>query len=49
MKRRTFIKNTASGLAMASLPFSAFNFKEEFPVQQITDGDKQHWFGYYDK
>ena len=49
MRRRIFIKNTASGLAMASLPFSAFNFKEEFPVQQITDGDKQHWFGYYDK
>lgn len=49
MKRRSFIKNTATSLAMASLPFPAFNYQEEFPVQQITDGEKQHWFGYYDK
>ena len=49
MKRRTFIKNAASGLALASLSLPGRSDKQEFPVHQITDGEKQHWFGYYDK
>ena len=52
MNRRKFIKQGAmAGLAFSAVPAIAnINpFDEEFPVHQITDGDKQHWFGYYDK
>ncbi|MFW6289833.1 MAG: hypothetical protein ACOC0R_02605 [Mariniphaga sp.] len=51
MKRRSFIKNSVgAGMAFGFFPYilkAGVNF--EFPVHQITSGEKQHWFGYYDK
>ena len=52
MNRRIFIKRSAmAGLALSAAPaITDINpFNQEFPVYQVTDGEKQHWFGYYDK
>lgn len=52
MERRAFIKNSVlAGVAMGTGSFSGFSFQTEpgIEVRQITSGDKQHWFGYYDK
>lgn len=52
MNRRKFIKQSAmAGMAFSAAPAIAnINpFNQEFPVHQITDGENQHWFGYYDK
>ena len=51
--RKQFIgKSLTAGLAASVLP--RFNIlgaerKDAFEVRQITEGPKQHWFGYYDK
>ncbi len=50
LDRREFIKTTAA--AAAVLP--TFNIlkaghHKEFKVHQFTEGEKQHWMGYYDK
>ena len=52
MNRRIFIKNSLlTGLAIGSGNISAFSFNpgSGIEIKQITNGDKQHWFGYYDK
>ena len=54
MRRRTFLKNSiltaglagfGNGLSHACRRLEG----QEFSVSAITGGDKQHWFGYYDK
>lgn len=52
MKRRTFLTHSLAGgiglsLGAACRSASVARFNRE--VQAITSGDKQHWFGYYDK
>ena len=49
INRRNFIKQaSAAGLGLYTLP--SFSFKEKYPpVQKLTQGNKSHWFGYYDK
>jgi hypothetical protein len=58
MKRRTFIKDTClaagmfgiSGTITGSLSANPVSEEEPLPeVKQLTSGNKQHWFGYYDK
>ncbi|MFP4092615.1 MAG: hypothetical protein ACLFUB_05170 [Cyclobacteriaceae bacterium] len=51
MKRRNFIKRSlGAGLALGTFPqLLKAGFSQDFPVHQITSGEKQHWFGYYDK
>jgi len=51
MKRRTFLKQTTQTAAMAGfIPhLSFFQPGEDVEVIQLTNGPKQHWFGYYDK
>ncbi len=52
MDRRKFIRQSAlSGLALSALPTMSFNQTtgSEYQVHQITNGQVQHWFGYYDK
>jgi hypothetical protein len=51
MKRRSFIRNTlGAGMAFSLFPtVLRAVVSSEFPVHQITLGNKQHWFGYYDK
>jgi len=57
MKRRTFIKNAslATGFLGLGIPYAcktgnATNNRILSPrATPITDGDQQHWFGYYDK
>lgn len=55
MKRRIFLKNTGLGLISLGLGAACKNApttdpkKETGVVKAITSGEKQHWFGYYDK
>jgi hypothetical protein len=52
MKRRIFIKSSLlAGAAIGSGSITGFSFAPApgVEVRQITSGDKQHWFGYYDK
>lgn len=49
-RRKAFQLMIAGGLA-ASVPTNlrAFSKNKSFKVEQLTQGDDQHWFGYYDK
>ncbi len=59
MKRRTFLKNISlsAGTLSLGLPLSCKNAsakkmeKDTDPIiiKAITSGERQHWFGYYDK
>jgi len=52
MERRHFIaKGIGTGLVLGAFPqlLQASFLQDEYEVQQITSGNKQHWFGYYDK
>ena len=49
--RRNFLKQSLlAGLALPTIPALAqLNQDSSFPIRQITQGPKAHWFGYYDK
>lgn len=51
MKRRQFVGTlTKASLALGALPTSRLLASPTtYPITQITEGDQQHWFGYYDK
>lgn len=51
MDRKTFLKHTLTGtLLVNTFPSVVFGKRTgSYPVTQITFGNKQHWFGYYDK
>lgn len=52
MKRRVFVKNSllaGAVLGTSGISGIAFQPRPGIVVDQITSGDKQHWFGYYDK
>jgi len=51
MRRRTFIKaSSATALSIAASPM-IFNASatSTSKIHQLTTGERQHWFGYYDK
>ena len=49
--RRNFLKQSLmAGASLAALPaWAQFTQDQAFPVRQLTQGPKSHWFGYYDK
>lgn len=52
MKRRKFVKcSFLTGVAMGTGSIAGFALQPEpaIKVRQLTSGEKQHWFGYYDK
>ncbi len=60
MNRRHFIEQTGiTGVGLAMLPglslgsglpaAEVIDLSDKLPVNQLTSGPKQHWFGYYDK
>ncbi|MEO1012882.1 MAG: hypothetical protein AAFX53_16405 [Bacteroidota bacterium] len=52
MKRRKFMNRfLQAGTASMMFPHLGRSaiFQSYFPITQLTDGAKQHWFGYYDK
>lgn len=55
MNRRDFVLDSAKvagALLLSPVQLSgvtSFIPEKEFPLTKLTDGPKQHWFGYYDK
>ncbi len=53
ISRRDFIhRSVTAGVASVLLPqlnLRGYSHAPQFDIEQITDGAKQHWMGYYDK